>query len=230
MPTRTSLLLLLAITFFVHPCWALNNDSCAAALLPQQEQALLHAQSGDYEVSVLRGTVRGESKTVVLLGEKHVKDLQAKLAGQELVRLFPLRGLEGIYVDSTWGGRFLKWTILAATLLNKVFTLGARQHDSTIDDAIRHSRLFKGAEQLSDPHLNLSSVTIEEREMSAHDVVQELGLKSLADLPSLPTPKNLPLELGHKPGLTENLQSVLLPAQLFSCGVFVLTLLGLSNR
>lgn len=135
-----SLLLTLGLSL---PLWA--DSGCQdlllrEALTPAQKTAILHADSGDYKVSVLWGLIDNKPKTVVLFGEAHLKDSAAKEAGREVVKHFNLRGLEGASVEITWGGRVLAWAVHAGYAFNRILTFGKRQHETTIDDAIESAK------------------------------------------------------------------------------------------
>lgn len=172
--------ILFAFSLVCSQAWA--DNSCQDRLIgqpltDQQHEAILHAHSGDYKIAVLSGQINGMQKTVVLLGEAHVKNEEAKGAGRSVVKQFPLRGLEGASVAITWGGKALEWTVSTAYAFNKMFSLGKRKHSSTIDDAI--------------------------------ETAEEDPLRKFI---------NIPLEKGHTPDLAENMQSIILPAQMFTCG------------
>ena len=204
------------------------ETSCAhwlrSELTPSQTQALLRANSGDYKVSVLTGWIEGKRRHVILLGEAHMKDLAAKKDGQAVVKEFDFRGLEGTNPQIFWGGKALTWTIHAAYTLSKLGSLGRRTESSTLDDAVRTERLHRAAERIQERlqtgELNLTQlsdlyVTIGDETLSGNEVYAEMGLTP-GQLLDKAMPVNLALERGHQPGIIENLQSVLLPSQMFS--------------
>ncbi len=63
----------------------------------QQIKAIKTAELFDYMVEILSGDVGGVQRVVFLLGECHIKDEYSEQAGRAILKLFPLRGLEGIY-------------------------------------------------------------------------------------------------------------------------------------
>lgn len=81
-------------------------DACVHRLLnPSQVAALKGANRGDYVVQLVEGRVQGVARTLVLLGETHVKSKRDYKRGADVVNEFAVVGLEGSNTEDFWLGR-----------------------------------------------------------------------------------------------------------------------------
>ena len=72
---------------------ALEYPQDSWALTKEQIDMLRQADQKGYKASVLTGVVDNTLRTVVLLGEIHVKDETTHNFGKEILSLFPLRAM-----------------------------------------------------------------------------------------------------------------------------------------
>ena len=196
----------------------------------ERVEALQRADAGDYKVSILSGDIDGREKTVVLLGEWHVKNDEATQLGKEVIQHFKLRGLEGADTNKLAGKRLMSWFLTLLRPAAQFFTLGSRQNSSSIDDAERRESLIEAKEELKTRIDNetfeqaeavLLTVRVEGEDLTAQQVLDELGID---DLETHLTPStNTSLEEGHKPKFSEHAASVFYPLGFIISSVSLLT-------
>jgi hypothetical protein len=90
-----ALLVFVAALVVALPCPSLSQGH---GLTSEQVRALESAQ-GPYEVSILTGEVDGISRTVVILGETHLKTEKEFEQGRDVLAVFPDRSVEGIFLE-----------------------------------------------------------------------------------------------------------------------------------
>ncbi len=113
------------------------------------------ANSGDYKVSILETEIEGRFRTVVILGESHLKTKASSVIGQHILKKFNKRGLEGADLSLLWGEVFFTFFDKFNTFL---LSLNDRNESSTISDAFKMSDdLFIENFDLEEGHIpNLS--------------------------------------------------------------------------
>lgn len=79
--------------------------SCHDLLSPDALESLHAALADEYDAQVLVKMVNGKPKTVVLLGEGHVKSVASAQVGRQVVRNFGKVGVENYDSSRTWGGK-----------------------------------------------------------------------------------------------------------------------------
>ena len=78
--------------------------------LPAEALAALRvAAKNDYTVALLGNESVGKDRLVVLLGESHYKDGRNAEIGRDVLKHFPVRGIEGYDPSLTLGGRLFAW-------------------------------------------------------------------------------------------------------------------------
>jgi hypothetical protein len=90
-----ALLVFIVALMAALPCPSLSQGH---GLTSQQVSALEWAQ-GPYEVSILTGEVDGIPRTVVVLGETHLKTENEFEQGRGVLAVFPDRSVEGIFLE-----------------------------------------------------------------------------------------------------------------------------------
>lgn len=118
------------------------SPAAAAARLSlsnPRRDALAAAAKGDYTVRVLRGTVAGKQRLVVLLGESHVKDEWNAKLGQLVISHFPVRGIEGFIGTGNFAYRLYCSVFIPITFgLARLIALGAANKGSSLQEAIAY--------------------------------------------------------------------------------------------
>ena len=121
----------------------MENQRDSLLLTKDQIDVLKRAEQEGYQVSALTGNVDEITRTVVLLGELHVKDEQTHKLGKEVLSLFPLRGLELVFTDNPLALAGLVPVCCLMFLLYKIASLAGLDHPSTITTALSEADLEK---------------------------------------------------------------------------------------
>jgi hypothetical protein len=112
---------------------------CEAGLTSSQLMQLERAESSqEYEVAILHGERQGKPRTVVLLGESHIKGSLASRLGKETVQEFEFVGYEKVNIKRLIAGYALKAVLMATYKLHGYLT--NQTYGSTIHDAIKMAR------------------------------------------------------------------------------------------
>lgn len=117
---------------------------------PNVLESLHSAAKDDYAVQVFTKEVNGQKRTLVLMGEVHIKSEQSAAVGREVINNFDYVGREGFDPEKTWGGRFKSQVVAPlfakvgikekpqfwfARLLGKIMGRAGRTQGSTITEA-----------------------------------------------------------------------------------------------
>lgn len=137
---RATILLLLTListSFYSHPAWAQSQ-------LTQGQKAILAKveQHDNFKIGMVDVTVDGIPRTVVILGESHVKFAQASDEGKDVIGYFTLRGIENYSADDAkyWTAQGdasaqktvqqAQWETKLVTTIAKFFVKGSTITDS----------------------------------------------------------------------------------------------------
>jgi hypothetical protein len=132
MKTYALLVLLSVLLFKTNLIHAAPEDY----LPPETIQAMAEAnQKGLYRIRLLEKEIEGQKRLVVLLGEVHVRTLQEKEVGEQILRQFSCIGQENMQYSKTWAGKSLQ-------LCQNLFVSELRKHSKsrTQGSAIRDAR------------------------------------------------------------------------------------------
>lgn len=196
-------------------------DLALATTLTDRQLATLRAAvrtTAHYDVELLVGSVDGQPRTLVLLGEGHWKDATASEVGRHILAAFPDYALEGPDMDRFWGG-----TVLLGTMWLKTWFMTRFRgvYPSTIGDAramvevVDQARAFRAGLAAA-----IDAVPDEARAWARFRVPEglvscEQALRIRDDLDVLlanaPERRYFRLEENYVPSLPENLGLVGLP-------------------
>lgn len=126
--------LVLSSAFSLTP----NNIPKNPLLSKSQKIALNRAtlESNHYTWRAYSGTVSGQPKTVVILGEGHVKSEKDSNLGKEVMREFEAYGLEGAEFSKLWGNKLLETSMELSLSFVHWAAPSQTSHQSTIYDAL----------------------------------------------------------------------------------------------
>ena len=221
---------ILIVNFLVssRPIWAATCADLFSKLGSERLTSLEKAEKDDYKVSILSGTVEGQTRTVVLLGETHVKSAKSAKLGKEILRQYQFRGLEGADAEALWGGKVFGWSIHLSHKLGKLLSFGKRNHMSTIDQATKDvlqkqvvALIIKLMEdgKIKRKDIDSKNITIGSKTLTTRQLFEELGFTDGIYEPSFEI--NVDLETGHKPGLAEQLYSLFFPMMMLTCAGWI---------
>lgn len=89
-------------------CDSARAHNCEEGLLNADQKAALHqALVEEYSLEVLSKIVNGRARTVVLLGEAHIKNCMAATYGKDVVNCFDHAAVESSKFDATLASRIL---------------------------------------------------------------------------------------------------------------------------
>ena len=203
--------------------------ACTAAiaasnnLTPEQISVIkqLNENFSSYRSVALAGDVAGRPRTIVLMGEIHVKSKGDAKLGESALNAFRAYGLEGADVSKTWGGHALLYAVRAMMASYKLLSFGRLNQDSTIylarDRGLAHLEIARLYDQLQGLDLEHMSPEDLNRVTVMVDGRQKTGAEVMANLRQLQEqaqsePNVIWLERGHVPKIGENITSVALPA------------------
>jgi len=110
---------------FALTCTDLFGNKSDAEAKRELYTDLHKAMKDDYSVEVMKTVINGKEKTLVILGETHIKSPTSAAIGQDVVNHFDVVGNEGYDSNKTWGGKF-KNSVMAPVLA-KIGIKGAPQ-------------------------------------------------------------------------------------------------------
>jgi len=142
--------------------------------------SLYKAMKDDYAVQVFTKDVNGRPRTLVLMGETHIKNKTSAAVGREVINNFDYVGVEGFDSEKTWGGRFKSKVITPITtkirikdkpqfwlarLIGKIFGKSGRTEVSTITEAViaeTRNNIINNLKSMSSQDLSHFISTLEE--------------------------------------------------------------------
>ncbi len=199
---------------FLTPSHA--GTSCENLLkihLQDSQRDLLLQAKNDYQVEILTGRIADKERTIVFLGKTNLKDSKQAITSE-----FHFRGFEGVRTDRTWGSKILARSLDLIYPFVLTTSLEEQDQDDTDDDPEETAVLQKmlaridnyiSEEELSQQDLESIVVTIDGYQVSYPEFSAKLKTHPII---------NVHLQADHRPGLAQNLQSVLLPTS-FLLGV-----------
>lgn len=128
------------IEFDVDPrCYAHDIAPACRHLGEARVDALLEVmRTLEYSLQVLTGEVAGQERTIVLLGESHIKDEDSAMAGKAMLAQFPYRGVESTLTNTLLAGVLnLPNDLLLMSINSFTGWYRGQRQDSTIADAQR---------------------------------------------------------------------------------------------
>lgn len=213
---------LVSICAFSITSWS-QEEPCGAALTRSQVQVLNESlqETEHFDIQVYAGSVEGQSRTVVFLGETHYKGEKDAVIGQRIIKQFQYYGLEGVDLSKYWGGKAMSIALDAIGFMFKMFTFGKKNRGSTINDAAARASLsdiLAHFKEFSDRN-RLAELTPEEADRFEVSINGEVikGSKILTVIAELEkhlsdAPRMFNLEKDHRPNLVEQVGSVAFPA------------------
>lgn len=218
------------ILYFSFSCFSqiAFAQSCSNYLIDwnrEKAAALYVANSGDYDVRVLSGIIEGHPKTVVILGETHVKNEIEKQRGKEVVRYFAFRGLEGADLSKYWAGYGMN--IILKLMYNHFRKMGEKNSSTILlaNDEAYYARMGE-FETLIEDDEDSDLITVEDENIGHYLESLDDGVPFKEEtLPSRAMTtthlKIVELEKGHQPSLSEQVSIARYPFLLLGCLGFV---------
>lgn len=222
-------LVLFLLALLLVPKFGHATSDCTALLTADQLEILNQANqiNNHFKISVYGGEVDGKPRTVVILGEMHVKNTADKELGKQILQKFNAYGVEAADTSKTWGGKALSVTL--DLIFGAVKLFSKNRHTSTIHDSVDMAQNSLMVEDLKKKAAaaNILGLTREEaakveikiEEADGLIVTGDQLLDTLAEFEELAKngPRLFNLEEGHQPNLTENVASVVLPVAAAGC-------------
>ncbi len=182
-------LLLLAVIWSVQApadmCRLTGVEHICDHLGEARHEAVLQVLMAEYNLKVMIGEVEGKARTLVLLGESHIKSEWEAKAGRAMLAQFPYRGLEGVRANTLLGNILvLPNALLLASLYGIMGYLSDQEEGSTIHEALKEGMTFAGNERVT---TSVANVLLESNSSDAITVASSyLGSATLMNIALTP--------------------------------------------